>query len=145
MKNAVTIFFSLFSLTNSFAMEKPILTKKSYSGYVAPGYNTANECEVFANKVVINNTYGQLKYSTTKIIELSGNVRAMLENSLTGPFKTYIYPTDMGTTIYEGNLIISSGTYKNIQLGTKMGENWSLENQAAGAFGLRLALDNLCK
>lgn len=132
-------------ISNAYAIENPILTKKSYSGYVAPGYNTAYECEVFAHKVVMTNTFGQLKYTTTKMIELSGNVRAMLENAVAGPFKSYTYPMDVGSTIYEGNLIISSGSYKNIRLGTKMGDNWSLENQATGAYGLRLALDDLCK
>ena len=73
----------------------------------------------YLHKVVMTNTFGQLKYTTTKMIELSGNVRAMLENAVAGPFKSYTYPMDVGSTIYEGNLIISSGSYKNIRLGTK--------------------------
>lgn len=139
---ASCLFYSFFA----FSEELPILTKKEYTGYVAPGYNSAHICEIYAsNKVVISNTYGQFNYSITKSVELSGNYKNMLENAEQGPFKSYTYPMDVGSLIYEGNILQNNGTYKKVKLGTKMGNNWSIENQSVGAYGLRLALDDLCK
>ena len=69
----------------------------------------------------------------------------MLEDSAQGPFKSFPSPMDVGSLTYEGNILQNDGTYKGIKLGSKKGSNWSIEKQSVNAYGLRLALDDLCK
>ncbi|KAB8027736.1 hypothetical protein [Fluviispira multicolorata] len=136
---------SLFCSINAFAAnESPILTKKSYSGYVMMGYNTSNECEVYNNKVLINVRAGEGQVKQVKEIALSGNIKGMIEDASRGPLRNSIAPVDASSTMYSAIRINTNGSTETVNLGHLVANTWQTENQSVGSFGLRNLLDKLC-
>lgn len=145
MKKIVILFAAAFSVTAFASNENPILTKKSASGYVAPGYNTAVDCAVFQDKVTIRYTAGMGVAVFEKPITLAGGIHWMIREARGATLKTNITPADIGSVSYQAYFFNEYSMLEVVELGTKAGKIWAVENSSAGAFGLRNLLDNLCK
>lgn len=125
--------------------ETPVLTKKTATGYVAPGYNTAIECQVYQNKVSIRYIAGMAAVKYEKPISLGGGMNWMIDEARHTAIKRNIVPSDAGTVVYQAFYNNEYAMLEVVELGTIAGNAWALENSSVGAYGLRYLLDNLCK
>ncbi|APJ04809.1 hypothetical protein [Silvanigrella aquatica] len=147
MIKVLLIGASFFVSLNAMAtpiVNQPLLSKKQYSGYVAPGYNTSHECNIYPNWVVITYGAGEAKIKHNKRIAISGNIFAMIEEAKRGPYEKNNSPLDASAASYTALKTNIDGTVSSIDLGVYVGDTWQLANLSAGAFGLRHLLDKLC-
>ncbi len=145
MKVSVLCCSFLFPFFAYATDETPILSKKTASGYVAPGYNTAIECQIYQNKVSLRYVAGFGVITTEKPISFGGGIKWMLTEARRTPIKRNVVATDLSTIVYQAFDINEYAMTEVVELGTIAGNTWAIENSSAAAYSLRNLLDNLCK
>ncbi len=62
-------------------IELPLITKSSGSGFVMFDFIRNETCEVFADRVVVNKSFGGLTVVETHLINLVGDIQAVLSSA----------------------------------------------------------------
>ncbi len=71
-----------FNLTSLALAESPLLVKAQNAGFTRPEYQQSFECQIFADRVVIQRSFGEsVNTSETRKIELNGDVAQLIRKS----------------------------------------------------------------
>ena len=88
MKKLISLFV-LLCVNTSFAglpggiivAVQPLIVKSNASGYVPMEYVRGERCSVFQDKVVLEKSFGTLKLTEERAINLTGDVMAVIEQA----------------------------------------------------------------
>jgi hypothetical protein len=142
----VTALFTLFSANAAFARNVTLLRKQQASGFVAPPYASALDCNVLADKVVITRSVGGVVYTTTRPITIDhGVVMNLTAIAKKAKIQESRGPVDGPSTKYEGFLILPTDGLEPVLLFSMNGGNGTVQTNASPeATVLKRLLDSIC-
>ncbi|BBH52186.1 hypothetical protein [Fluviispira sanaruensis] len=129
---------SAFAIT-----EVPLLTKTYHSGYVAPGYRTSLNCEIYSNKIVLKQEAEFIGAEQTRQYVLSGDLKKVIYAASMGRIEESPAPVDAPVTIYKAYNVLTNAS---VELSSSVNYRGNKAvNQSQEARGLINLMDMLCK
>lgn len=101
--------------------ENPIIRKTNYSGYTMPQYGYSLVCDVFADRVVVQRTFGggegeNAGFSETRNVALVGEYAATIAKAAAEPEETWTTPCDGPSDGLTAFRILESGLLEEVVL-----------------------------
>ncbi len=101
--------------------ENPIIRKTNYAGYTMPQYGYSVVCDIFADRVVVERTFGRSEgesagFSETRNVSLLGEYAATIAKAAAEPEETWTTPCDGPSDDLTAFRTLENGTLESVVL-----------------------------